>query len=201
MFHISLIPKQGLGTNPSFHFLSVITIIIIIIREFFTSALAGGLSLDFKWQQVFRTLPSILADFNNSVVWMVSTRPFISNSSSSFINPLVTITIDINVTFHSFFFQFSRKIQVFIFLFTFFQFYFVVSLDNKVHNFASSLFFVWIILRSGRLAEIRWSVCTLKFQMSLCVTPEQADGLLLELERHHVSSSLLDSSQYSGRFW
>ena len=59
--------------------------------------------------QVSRTLLSILAILNNVVVWMVSTRPLISKSSSPFNNPLVTvwkepITIGMIVTFmsHSF---------------------------------------------------------------------------------------------------
>ena len=70
--------------------------------------------------QVSRTLLSILAVLNNVVVWMVSTRPPTSNSSSPFSNPLVTvpkasITIGIIVTFmfHSFF-QFSSKVEVLI---------------------------------------------------------------------------------------
>ena len=47
--------------------------------EFFTLALADGLSLELVWQQVSRTLLSILADLNNVVVRMVSTCPLISN--------------------------------------------------------------------------------------------------------------------------
>ena len=65
---------------------------------------------DSKSPQVPRTLLSILAVFNNAVVWMVSTRPPTSKSSKPFDNPLVTvpkapITISIIVTFmfHSFF--------------------------------------------------------------------------------------------------
>ena len=64
---------------------------------------------DSKSPQVSRTLLSILAVLNNIVVWMVSTRPLTSKSSSPFSNPLVTvpnapITIGIIVTcmFHSF---------------------------------------------------------------------------------------------------
>ena len=60
--------------------------------------------------QVSRTLLIILADRSNAVVWMVSTRPLISESSSHCTNPLVTvprapITTGINITFmfHSFF--------------------------------------------------------------------------------------------------
>ena len=102
---------------------------------------------DSKSPQVSRTLLRILAVLNNAVVWMVSTRPPTSKSSSPFSNPLVTvpktpITISIIVTcmFHSFF---SRKVEVLILVFTFFQFYSVVSQDSKVDNFASSLFFLF----------------------------------------------------------
>ena len=65
---------------------------------------------DSKSPQVSRTLLSILAVFNNAVVWMVSTRSPTSKSSRPFNNPLVTVpkaptTIGIIVTFmfHSFF--------------------------------------------------------------------------------------------------
>ena len=59
---------------------------------------------DCKTPQVSRTLLSILNDLNNAVVWMVSTRPLIFKSSSSFTNPLVTvlsvpIIIGVTVTF------------------------------------------------------------------------------------------------------
>ena len=130
---------------PSAKFI-IIIIIVINSLELFTSALADGFywSLsDSKSPQVFRTLLSILAVLNNAVVWMVSTRPPTSKSSSPFSNPLVTVpnapfTIGIIVTcmFHSFF-QFPSKVL----LFTFFQFYSVVSRDSKVDYFASSLFF------------------------------------------------------------
>ena len=58
---------------------------------------------DSKSPQVSRTLLSILAVLNNAVVWMVSTRPPTSKSSSPFSNPLVIvpnapITIGIIVT-------------------------------------------------------------------------------------------------------
>ena len=59
---------------------------------------------DSKSPQDFMTLLSILAVLNNAVVWMVSTRPPTSKSSSLFNRPLVTvlnapITIGIIVTF------------------------------------------------------------------------------------------------------
>ena len=66
---------------------------------------------DCKSPQVSRILLSILTDLNNAVVWMVSTRPFISKSSSPFnisleIIPSAPITSGIPVTFmfHSLFF-------------------------------------------------------------------------------------------------
>ena len=59
---------------------------------------------DSKSPQVSRTLLSILAVFNNVVVWMVSTRLPTSKSTRPFNNPFVTvpkapITIGIIVTF------------------------------------------------------------------------------------------------------
>ena len=43
------------------------------------------------------------------------------------------------------------------------------SRDSKVDNFANFLFLL-IIIRSGLLAEIRWSVCMSKSHRSLCVS-------------------------------
>ena len=130
---------------------------------------------DSKSPQVSTTLLSILAVLNNAVVWMVSSQPPTSKSSSPFSNPLVTvlkapITIGIIVTcmFHSFS---NSQVEVLILLFTFFQFYSVVSRNSKVDNFANSLFFfLLIIIKSGLLAKIRWSVCVSKSHRSLCVS-------------------------------
>ena len=63
----------------------------------------GSLS-DNKSPQVLRTLLSIMANLDNAIVWMVSTRPLISKSSSPFtqalwIVPSAPITTDITVTF------------------------------------------------------------------------------------------------------
>ena len=179
---------------------------------------------DSKSPQVSRTLLSILAVVNNAVVWVVSTRPPTSKSSSPFNNPLVTvpkvpimIAIIFTFMFLSFFNSLARSrylsffslsfsfilwsagtakstiLQILFFvvdynkvcLFTplefftpvlaFFQFYSVVSWNSKVHNFASSLFLL-IIIRSGFLAENRWSVCMSKSHRSLCVSFSRTDA-------------------------
>ena len=71
---------------------------------------------DNKSPQVSRTLLSILADLNNDVVWVVSTRPLISESSSHFTTPLwtvprapMTIGITVTFTFHRFFNSLARS--------------------------------------------------------------------------------------------
>ena len=81
---------------------------------------------DNKSPQVSRTLLSVLVVLNNAVVWMVSTRPPTSKSSSPFNCPIVTvpnapITIGIIVTimFYSFFSSLARSKYLFIFSFSF----------------------------------------------------------------------------------
>ena len=71
---------------------------------------------DCKSPQISRNILSILANLNNTVIWMVSTHPLISKSSSLCTNSLVTvpsmpITIGIYFTFifHSFFFLVLKK--------------------------------------------------------------------------------------------
>ena len=129
---------------------------------------------DSKSPQIHRTLLSILAVLNNAVVWMVSTYLPTFKSSRPFSNLLVTvpkapITIGIIVTCMFNFFSNSLARSVLIHLFAFFQFYSVVSRDSKVDYFAISLFLL-IIIWSGHLAEIRWSVCTSKSHRSLFVS-------------------------------
>ena len=99
---------------------------------------------DIRSPQISRTLLNILDDLNNAAVWIVSTFPLISKSSSlctNLIGPRAPITTAITVVFmfHSFIFPFSSKVQVLILRFAFFQLYSVVSRNSKVHNSASSL--------------------------------------------------------------
>ena len=158
---------------------------------------------DSKSPQVSRTLLSILAVLNNVVVWMVSTC---HQFPSLFSNPLVTvpkasITIGIIVTciFHSFFFNSlarSRYLSFFLHSFSFIPWSAGVAKLAILHV----LFFLLIIIWSGLLVEIRWSICTSKlFTPLVSFTSVLADGFSLEFEWQQVSSSLQDSSQYSGR--
>ena len=67
------------------------------------------------------TLLCILADLNNSVIWIVSTRPVISKPSNYFTNLLVTVprallTIGITVTvMFCIFFNFQARSRYFSF--------------------------------------------------------------------------------------
>ena len=106
---------------------------------------------------------------------MVSTHLLISNSSCPLSNSSVTVSrapiiIGMSVTFMFYsFFQLLCKVKIVVLLFSFLQFYSMVSGDCKVQNFVSSLSLL-IIIRSGRLAKIGWSVCMSKFHWSLCVS-------------------------------
>ena len=128
---------------------------------FFIPVLTDGLSLnsESKSTQFSRTLLSILADFNNAVVWMVSTRPLISKSSSPFINPLVTvprepITISINITFmFCSFFKCLERSKYISFLSLSFNFTQWSAATAKSQLCKVS--FLLIIIRSGRRSDIR----------------------------------------------
>ena len=97
------------------------TYIVFLICEFFKPALPDGFhcSLNYKSPQASRTFFSILADLNNTLVWMGSTHTLISKYSSPCTNTLMTvsserITIGIIVTFtFHIFFQFSSYLSHF----------------------------------------------------------------------------------------
>ena len=129
--------------------------------------------------QVSRTLLSILADLKNAVVWIVSTRPLISKSFSPCINPNVTVPrapipigITATFTFHSFFNSRARSKYL-----SFFSLIFNFTLFAETAKWTNlqDLPSLWIITRSGRLAEIKWSVCMSKSQMSLCASFSRTD--------------------------
>ena len=118
------------------------------------------------------------------VVWMVSTRPLTSKSSRPFNNTLVTvpkvpITIGIIVIlmFHSFFNFLARSRYLSLFSHSF-------SFIQQSRQFCRFSFLLLIIIRSGLLAEIRWSVCMSKSHIFIIIieifTLAFADGLSLE---------------------
>ena len=128
---------------------------------------------DSKCPQVSRTRLSILAVLSNAFVWIVSTRPPTSKSSRPFNNPLVIvpkapITIGTIIT---------------IMFHGFFQF------SSKIEVLI--LLFTFLQIYSAVIIII--IIYSLEF-----FTSALADGLSLENEWQQVSSSLQDSSQYSG---
>ena len=123
---------------------------------------------DSKSPQVSRTLLSILAVFNNAVVWMVSIRPPTPKSSRPFNNPLVTvpkapITIGTIVTFMfpSFFNPLVRSLYLSFFSQSFsFILWPAGTAKSTILQILSFFFSSWlIIIRSDLLVEVRWSVC------------------------------------------
>ena len=129
---------------------------------------------DSKSPQVSRTFLSIFVNLNNAVVWMVSTCPLISNSSSPFTNPLVIvlsalITIGIIITFMFFCFFSSlvrsRYLSLFLLSFNFTLW----SARTAKSTIRQVLFFLLTITTSSFLAKIRWSVCISKSLISLCL--------------------------------
>ena len=107
---------------------------------------------DSKFPQFSKTLHSIMAVLSNAVVWLVSTRPLTSKSSSLFNNPLVTVTkapltIGIIVTFefHSFFNSLarSRYSSFFSYSFSFIQW---STRKAKSTILQILFFFCWLLL-------------------------------------------------------
>ena len=134
-------------------------------------SLSGNKSL-----QVSRALLSVLAVLSNSVIWIVSTRPPTSKSSRSFNNPLVivpeaSITIGTIVTFmfHSFFNSLAKSRYLSLYSHSF-SFILWSAGTAKPTILQILFFFLLIIIRSGFLAEIRWSACISKSHRSFCVT-------------------------------
>ena len=107
---------------------------------------------DSKSPQVSRTLLCILTDLNNAVVWVVSTHPLISKTSSSCINPLmivprapISIGIPVTFMFHSFFSSLvrSRYLSFFSLTFSFTQW---SARTAKSTNRHVLFFFYWLSL-------------------------------------------------------
>ena len=130
---------------------------------------------DSKSPQVFRSRLRIMAVLSNAVIWIVATRLTTSKSSRPFNIPLVIvpkapITIGTIVTFmfHSFFNSLARSRYLSFFAHSFR--FILWSVRTAKSTILQILFFLLIIIRSGLLAGIRWSVCMLKSHRSLCMS-------------------------------
>ena len=104
-------------------------------------------SLSYKSPQFSRTLLSLQADVNNTLLSMVSNRPLISKSPLFHYQFFGDCTKSTNNNwYYSYFnvlkvFPFPRKVQVRIFHFAFFECYPLVWQDSKIRNSAFCLFF------------------------------------------------------------
>ena len=128
---------------------------------------------DSKFLQVTRTFLSFLADLNNAVVWIVSTRPLISKSFSPGINSLVTvqrapITIGVIVTsmLLIFFFFFNSLTTSRYLSFFFFSFNIGTKVGTAKSTILQVLFFfcwlrliVWPRLRDPLLSQNPRGIC------------------------------------------
>ena len=115
---------------------------------------------------------------------MVSTRPVISKSFGPFSYPLAAvskapITIGIIVTFilHSFFSSLAST--RYLFLLSLSLNFTLWSTGTAKFTILQFLFFLLIIIRSGCLAEIKWSVSTSKSDRSLFVSFSRVDHIQL----------------------
>ena len=166
----------------TYNYIVQFLLLFVLFWEFFNPALADGfsMSLSDKSSQVSRTLLSILAVLNNVVVWMVSTGPLNSKSSSLCTNNLVNVTraaikIGIIVTFmfHCLFNRLARPMYLFLFLLSFnFTLWSAETAKTKILYvpFSFLFFFLFIILRSSHLADVWWFVSISKSQWGLCVS-------------------------------
>ena len=134
---------------------------------------------DSKSPQVSRTLLNIMADLNNAVVWTVSTRPVILKSLYQSFGDYTKSTnynwynchFRVPQFFHSL--TRSRYLSFFSYSFSFIQW----SAITAKTTILQVLSFLLIIIRSGLMAEIRWSVCVSKSR-GVCMShsPEQILG-------------------------
>ena len=114
---------------------------------------------------------------------MVSTCPLIFKSSSPFNKPLVTVPkapiiigIIVAFMFHSFFNSLARSRYLSFFSLSFS--FILWSARTAKSMILQVLLFLFIIIRSGLLAEIRWFVCVSKSHRSLCVSFSRTDAWL-----------------------
>ena len=137
-----------------------IDLFIIIVYSFKVFHISVRWCFFFTGVWVTATFLSILAVLNTAVVWMVSTWPPSSKSSSPFNNVLVTvpkapITIGIFVTFMFLSFFNSLTRSRYLSFFSFFQFYSVVIRNSKVDNIL--LLLLLLLIRVFHICVSWWS--------------------------------------------
>ena len=128
---------------------------------------------DSKSSQVTRTLLSILTDLNHAVVWIVSTRPPIFNSSSSR-SKRSTHKWYQRYTHVPQLSKFSSKVHVLVSLFIFFEFHSVVRRDCKL-LYTASFIFLLIITRSGPIWIIFKVIWAIDGTLIATKTPGQSE--------------------------
>ena len=146
----------------------------IIIYHFHSKQVFHWNLCDSKFPQVFGTILSILANFNCTVVWIVSVLPLRFSSPTLFSRPLGTVptaptTIGITITFmfHSFSSSLARSRYLSIFSPSF-TFTLLSAGITKSTRWQGPFFFL-VNTRSRLLAWIEWSVCTPKSQGISCI--------------------------------
>ena len=138
--------------------------------------------MEFEWQKVSQS-PGLFSVFwpIPKVLKFVSTHTLISQSSSNFTNPLVTvpkapITINIFVTFIFHSFWISMQVPGIYHSFCLLSTLLCDHPGQQSPQFYKFSFFV--IIKSCSLAKIRWFVCISKSQSSLCVSFCRTDSSL-----------------------
>ena len=107
---------------------------------------------DFTQGCVMTSLLSILADLNNTVIWMVSIHPLISNSSSPLSKPLETISsapIKIGSTVSSMFYSVLVLWQGLSMCHSFDFFYFTPWSTETVKSMRQPVLFFFCLLSQG----------------------------------------------------
>ena len=150
--------------------------------EFFTLVLAYGFCLESEWQQVSSSLQDSSRDSGRSqqccsLDILHPSRYFqvLQSLYQSFGDCTKSINYNwYNHHFHSFFnsLGWSRYLSFFSHSFNFTMW----SAGTAKSTILQVLSFLLIIIRSGHLAEIRWSVCIPKFQRSLSVLFYRTDS-------------------------
>ena len=143
---------------------------------FFKPALVDDFPQKSEWLKVSTS-------FQDLEFWLIFTRPLIFMSTRLKTNHLVTVTsgwiligITVSFMFHSFFFFYSLGSYLYLFspLFSFTLW----SAGTVIPPIGRFSFFGLTITRTGRLVEIRWSVCISKSQRILRVSFSMANSWL-----------------------